>query len=62
MAYVKRRDRQGARPSWQVRWRFGGSRTGASQSVTVHTNERAKTLRALLAAHGDGLHSTDARV
>ena len=62
MSYIRKRERTGGQPSWQVRWRFGGSRTGQWQSVTVRSHERAKTVRALLAAHGDGIHATDPRV
>jgi hypothetical protein len=62
VAYLRKRERTGGQPSWQVRWRLGGHRAGRWQGVTARSREQAKSVRAVLEAHGDALRADDPRI
>ena len=64
MAQIVKRARQGSEGrrttySYRVRWRYGGTREGEWQSVTMRSAEDAKSLRLAVEVRGHRVRATD---
>jgi integrase len=57
MATLVKRQRTGGGNSYRVRWRYGGAREGAWQSVTFTERETAKTFKALVESRAHRLRA-----
>lgn len=62
MATIETRPRQDGSKAYRLKWRFGGKRDGAPQSVTYHDHDDAKRMRGAVEALGHLVYADDPRV
>lgn len=62
MASIDTRKRANGTVAYRIRWRFGGKRDGAAQSLTYDNRDDAKAMKGAIEARGHRIYDTDPAV